>query len=100
MHRRDCAIVVVLLYTGLRLAELVALDVDDVARERRRALRQGDSYRKVPLNALVRQVLEEWLADRQARAGESGRCSLGAAGGGFRSARSMTSSEASARMLA
>jgi integrase/recombinase XerC len=58
---RDRAIVVLLLYTGLRLAELVALDTDDVRVSARRGLvivrsGKGDAYREVPLNALVRQV--------------------------------------------
>ena len=63
---RDRAIVVVFLYTGLRLAELVALDVGDVRTSARKGLvmvrsGKGDEYREVPLNALARQVLEEWL---------------------------------------
>lgn len=70
---RDRAIVVVLLYTGLRLAELVALDVDDVRTSARKGLvivrsGKGDEYREVPLNALGRQVLEEWLAERKSLA--------------------------------
>jgi integrase/recombinase XerC len=72
---RDRAMVVVLLYTGLRLAELVALDVDDLRISARKGVvvvrsGKGDAYREVPLNALVRQVLEEWLAERKAKAGE------------------------------
>lgn len=72
---RDRAIVTLLLYTGLRLHELVALDVEDVSVSARKGLvvvrsGKGDAYREVPLNALVRQVLEEWLAERQQRAGE------------------------------
>ncbi len=76
---RDRAIVVVLLYTGLRLAELVALDVDDVRVSARKGLvvvrsGKGDAYREVPLNALVRQVLaEEWLKERPKLAAESER---------------------------
>lgn len=75
---RDRALVVVLLYTGLRLAELVALDVDDVRMSARKGLvvvrsGKGDAYRDVPLNALVRQVLEEWLTERAQRAGEGER---------------------------
>jgi site-specific recombinase XerD len=34
---------------------------------------KGDAYREVPLNALVRQVLEEWLADRRVKAGDGER---------------------------
>jgi len=69
---RDRAIVVVLLYTGLRLAELVALDVGDDRVSARKGLvvvrsGKGDAYREVPLNALVRQVLQEWHAERTAR---------------------------------
>jgi integrase/recombinase XerC len=72
---RDRAIVVVLLYTGLRLAELVALDVDDVKMSARKGVLvvrsgKGDAYRELPLNALVRQVLDEWLAERAAGEGE------------------------------
>ena len=76
---RDRAIVVVLLYTGLRLAELVALDVDDVKMSARKGIvvvrsGKGDAYREVPLNALVRQVLaEEWLKERPKLAAESER---------------------------
>jgi len=75
---RDRAIVVVLLYTGLRLAELVALDVDDVKLSARKGVvivrsGKGDAYREVPLNALVRQVLEEWTAERKNRAREGER---------------------------
>ncbi len=74
---RDSAIVVVLLYTGLRLAELVALDVDDLRMSARKGVvvvrsGKGDAYREVPLNALVRQVLGEWLAERKTRAVDDG----------------------------
>lgn len=70
---RDRAIVVVLLYTGLRLAELVALDIGDLRMSARKGVvivrsGKGDAYREVPLNALVRQVLDEWLAARKTEA--------------------------------
>jgi integrase/recombinase XerC len=70
---RDRAIVVMLLYTGVRLAELVALDVEDVKTSARKGVvivrsGKGDAYREVPLNALVRQVLDEWLAERTTNA--------------------------------
>jgi site-specific recombinase XerD len=69
---RDRAIVVVLLYTGLRLAELVALDTGDLKMSARKGIvvvrsGKGDAYREVPLNALVRQVLDEWLAERKVK---------------------------------
>lgn len=71
---RDRAIVVLLLYTALRLAELVALDVDDARTSARKGVvivrsGKGDAFREVPLNALARQVLEEWLAERKRLAG-------------------------------
>jgi integrase/recombinase XerC len=73
---RDRAIVVMLLYTGLRLAELVALDVDDVKMSARKGVvvvrsGKGDAYREVPLNALVRQVLDEWLAERKTKVADA-----------------------------
>jgi integrase/recombinase XerC len=73
---RDRAIVVMLLYTGLRLAELVALDVDDVKMSARKGIvvvrsGKGDAYREVPLNALVRQVLDEWLAERKTKVADA-----------------------------
>ena len=91
---RDRAIVVVLLYTGLRLAELVALDVDDVKVSARKGIvvvrsGKGDAYREVPLNALVRQVLEEWLAERKTKAGEGERALFVGRGGRRLSKRSV-----------
>jgi integrase/recombinase XerC len=66
---RDRALVVLMLFTALRLSEAVALDLDDVqvtARKGRVVVRsgKGDLLREVPLNPLVRQVLDEWLAER------------------------------------
>ena len=91
---RDRAIVVVLLYTGLRLAELVGLDVDDVKVSARKGIvvvrsGKGDAYREVPLNALVRQVLEEWLAERKTKAGEGERALFVGRGGRRLSKRSV-----------
>ena len=55
---RDRAIVTVLLYTALRLNELVSLDVDDVSISARKGLlvmRSGkiNLYREVPLNPFL-----------------------------------------------
>ncbi len=66
---RDRAIVVLLLYTGLRLTELVALDVGDARISARKGLLvvrsgKGDRYREVPLNQPVRDALEAWLKVR------------------------------------
>ena len=70
-----------LLYTALRLHELVALDVDDVAISARKGMLvvrsgKGDAYREVPLNRPCRAALEAWLKPRgeRARTG-SARCS-------------------------
>jgi integrase len=59
---RDRALVVLLLFTALRISEVVALDVDDLRISPRKGIvvvrsGKGDSYREVPLNALARQVL-------------------------------------------
>ena len=67
---RDRAIVTLLLYTALRLHELVALDVDDVTISARKGLLvvrsgKGDAYREVPLNRPCRSALEVWLKTRE-----------------------------------
>ena len=72
---RDRAIVTLLLYTALRLHELVALDVDDVSISARKGLLvvksgKGDLYREVPLNPSSRQALTDWLRERAAADGE------------------------------
>jgi integrase/recombinase XerC len=69
---RDRAIVVLLLYTALRLSELVALDVGDARISARKGLLvvrsgKGDQYREVPLNRPVRAALEAWLRIRAKR---------------------------------
>jgi integrase/recombinase XerC len=69
---RDRAIVVVLLYTGLRLGELAALDLADTRLSARKGIvvvraGKGDSYREVPLNGAVRAALECWLEVRRRR---------------------------------
>lgn len=70
---RDRALVVLMLFAGLRIGETVALDVDDVTISARKGLvvvrsGKGDAYREVALNALVRAVLGEWLDGRTRRA--------------------------------
>lgn len=69
---RDRAIVVLLLYTGLRLGELAALDLADTRLSARKGVvvvraGKGDSYREVPLNGPVRAALESWLELRRRR---------------------------------
>jgi site-specific recombinase XerD len=67
---RDRALVVLLLFSALRISELVALNVEDLwisSRKGTVVVRSGkrDAYREVPLNALARQVLTEWLEQRK-----------------------------------
>lgn len=71
---RDRAIVVLLLYSALRLAELVALDIEDVRLSARKGLvvvrsGKGDHYREVVLNRPAREALDAWLIERNGKAG-------------------------------
>ena len=66
---RDRAIITTMLYTGLRLSELTALVVTDVAVTARKGAvtvrsGKGDRYRRVPLNSACRLALHEWLEQR------------------------------------
>lgn len=66
---RDRAIVTTLLHTGIRRAELAALQVGDVATTRRKGdltVRSGKGRRSrtVPLNAECRKAIEAWKAER------------------------------------
>ena len=72
---RDRAIVTLLLYTALRLHELVDLDVGDVSISARKGLLvvrsgKGDAYREVPLNRPCREALEDWLKPRATMNGD------------------------------
>jgi len=66
---RDRAIATVFFYAGLRLSELGALEMTDVALSARRGrvtvrAGKGDAYRDVPLNSPCRTALDEWVAAR------------------------------------
>ena len=68
-RQRDCAMVVFLLNTGLRLNEAVSLKLEDLHLTDRKGLvwvRQGKGgrQRKVPLNLDARRALQEWLDSR------------------------------------
>jgi integrase/recombinase XerC len=71
---RARSLVVLMLFTALRISETVALDVNDVRIMTRkgvlRVIGKGEVRREVPLNALVRQVLDEWLTERAVLANE------------------------------
>ncbi len=60
---RDRAIVTLLLYAGLRLGELAALNVEDMSVSARKGIvvvrsGKGDAYREVPLNRPCREALD------------------------------------------
>lgn len=66
---RDAAICLLALYAALRLSELHALDVDDLAISARKGqatirTSKGEIGRQVPLNAEVRRAVEAWQAHR------------------------------------
>ncbi|MGH9107189.1 MAG: tyrosine-type recombinase/integrase [Acidimicrobiales bacterium] len=72
---RDRAIATLFFYAGLRLAELAALDVDDLSVSARRGRVQvrsgkGDAYREVPLNSACRKALDEWGKARAEQLGD------------------------------
>jgi site-specific recombinase XerD len=89
---RPRALVLLTLFTALRISETVALDVDDVRITARKGLLvvlgKGELRREVPLNALVRQVLEEWLEHRETVAADGERALWVSRSGGRLSARS------------
>jgi site-specific recombinase XerD len=65
---RDQALALVPFYAGARISEIVALDVDDVARSARkgvlRILGKGERVRHVPIHLALRTALADWLAER------------------------------------
>lgn len=68
----DRAVLMLIFYTGIRVGECAALDVDDVfvvGRKQKLVVRngKGDFYREIPLNSEVCEALREWLRDRNAR---------------------------------
>jgi integrase/recombinase XerC len=63
LARRDRLIVELLYASGIRVGELVGLDIDDVDRHRRvlRVLGKGAKERTVPFGLPALRALEEWL---------------------------------------
>jgi len=62
-------------YGGLRIAELAALDVDDVHLSARKGMLivrygKGGRYREVPVHSQLRAALETWMAQRTPADGE------------------------------
>ncbi|MBI2709735.1 MAG: tyrosine-type recombinase/integrase [Actinobacteria bacterium] len=65
--RRDHAMLVLAVQTGLRISELIGLSRDDVVLERGahvRCMGKGRKERATPLTQLTVAVLREWLAER------------------------------------
>ncbi|MFJ3956891.1 tyrosine recombinase XerC [Arthrobacter sp. NPDC090010] len=83
---RNLAIVELLYASGIRVGELIGLDVDDLDLERRtmKVLGKGDKERTVPFGTPAARAVEGWLRrGRPALAGPSSRAALflGARGG-------------------
>ncbi|PWG63794.1 tyrosine recombinase XerC [Bifidobacterium callitrichidarum] len=83
---RDAAILELLYATGIRVAELVALDVADIDALNRtiRVIGKGNKQRVVPFGAPAMRALDAWLAQgrpRLANAGSGSALFLGARGG-------------------
>ena len=70
LGRRDRAILELFYASGLRLSELVGLDLEDVNLSSRvvRVLGKGGKERIVPFNRTTQASLREWLKDRDASA--------------------------------
>jgi integrase/recombinase XerC len=68
LGRRDQAILELFYASGLRLSELVGLDLDDVNLSGRvvRVLGKGRKERIVPFNPTAAAALKAWMADREA----------------------------------
>jgi integrase/recombinase XerC len=62
---RDVAIIEVLYATGIRVGELVGLDIDDIDRERNllRVFGKGRRERSVPFGTPAAKALDTWLRD-------------------------------------
>lgn len=68
LGRRDRAILELFYASGLRLSELVGLDLDDMNLNARivRVMGKGRKERQVPFNVTTRDALRRWLNDRAA----------------------------------
>jgi len=86
LTHRDRLIVELLYATGIRVSELVGLDVDDIDRARRvlRVLGKGGKQRTVPYGLAAERALDDWLRHGRAqlaRPGSGAALLLGARGG-------------------
>ena len=83
---RDRLVMELLYATGIRVSELVGLDIDDVDRARRllRVLGKGSKERTVPYGTAAERALDDWLSHGRpalVRAGSGPALLLGARGG-------------------
>ena len=93
LGRRDQAMLELFYASGLRVSELIALDVTDVNLGARmvRVMGKGGRERQVPLNHSAADAIRAWLADRDALArGGADRHGAPAAGAAWRDARTTT----------
>ncbi|MFI8709954.1 tyrosine-type recombinase/integrase [Bacillus sp. NPDC077411] len=72
-NKRDMAIILTLIYTGIRVSELTALDRDDIEISDRKGIltvRQGkgNKERKIPLHKEARRAIELYLKSRESTA--------------------------------
>ena len=65
---RDYCILCLFLNCGLRISELVGLNVQDVRGDQLRVLGKGNKERMIFLNDACRQALDDWLAERSGMA--------------------------------
>ena len=72
---RDQALMGVMRYAGLRKAEAVGLNVSDVTLSARkgtlRVVGKGSKVRHVPVSARLRELLQEWMAQRPSDAADN-----------------------------
>ncbi len=61
---RDLCIITLFLNCGLRISEMVGLNISDIREDRLRVLGKGNKERTVYLNAACLGALEDWLAVR------------------------------------
>lgn len=76
-RKKDKAVTFLLLYSGIRVGECSALNVEDIPVNKRSGkvivrAGKGDRYREVPLNQKAREALLEWLSERRQKFGEEG----------------------------
>ncbi|SDM44425.1 integrase/recombinase XerC [Franzmannia pantelleriensis] len=71
LAHRDQAMLELLYSSGLRLAELAALDIDQLQAQRVRVVGKGGKPRQVPVGQRARQALDAWLAVRSQLAGDA-----------------------------